>query len=139
MADLDPSQLPAVIACVDLVGRSGARNFEIGYLHDNVPVDQAAWYAHAQYRGGRITAQDHTGPEQAATALAMRLLTGAKCRCGKLATLIPGEAFAFTAAHTSDGAEWNADQAAAAGQCHWRLIDATWQPSCPTPPGRNRS
>ncbi len=39
----------AVTACADLVGRTGATNFTIGYLHDDVPPDQAAWYAHAQF------------------------------------------------------------------------------------------
>lgn len=39
-----------MIACVDLVGRCGAREFEIGYLHDDVPVAQAGWYASAFYR-----------------------------------------------------------------------------------------
>ena len=41
----------AVIACADLVGRTGAKEFQVGYLHDDVPVEQAGWYAHAQYQG----------------------------------------------------------------------------------------
>lgn len=50
-----------VTACADLAGRSGARDFEIGYLHDDVPVEQAGWYAHVQYQGTRITVADQHG------------------------------------------------------------------------------
>jgi len=38
----------ALIAAADLVGRTGATGFEIGYLHDDVPAEKAGWYAHAQ-------------------------------------------------------------------------------------------
>src|SRR6202035_2515601 len=34
----------AVKACADLVGRTGAKSFECGYLRDNVPAEQAGWY-----------------------------------------------------------------------------------------------
>lgn len=55
----------ALIAGVDLVGRTGATDFEVGYLHDDVPVAEAGWYAKAQYRGARLTAEDHPGPVEA--------------------------------------------------------------------------
>jgi len=38
-----------VVACADLVGRSGARQFQIGYLNDEPPH---AWYAHAMSQAG---------------------------------------------------------------------------------------
>lgn len=66
-------------AAVDLVGRTGATSFEVGYLHDDVPVELAGWWAHAQYRGRRITVDDQPGPIDAAEALAVRLMTGAMC------------------------------------------------------------
>jgi hypothetical protein len=34
-----------------MAGRAGAREFEIGYLHDDVPLEDAGWYAHVQYQG----------------------------------------------------------------------------------------
>lgn len=119
-----------VIACADLVGRTGARNFQIGYLHDDVPAEEAAWYAHAQLRGARITADDHPGPTEAAQALAERLLKGAKCKCGKLVTTSPDGGFAFFKSHTVDGKRWDAEDAAKAGQCRWRRIGRRWMPGC---------
>jgi hypothetical protein len=78
----------ALHAAVDLVGRSGATGFELGYLHEDVPVEEAGWYAHAQYRGARITVEDKTGPVEAAEALARRILNGAHCaHCGKTVSM----------------------------------------------------
>lgn len=134
----DPQLESAVIACADLVGRAGARRFEIGYLHDNVPADQAAWWASAVYRGARIQVDGHNHPANAATALAVKILTGAKCRCGKLVALADDGAIAFRKATMADGSRWTAEQAAAAGQCRWRLIGQKWQPSCPEPAGRTK-
>src|SRR5258706_493846 len=64
----------AVLACTDLVGRTGAKEFQLGYLHDEPPHQ---WYAQAQYKGARIIEENHAGPSEAADALSRRLLTGA--------------------------------------------------------------
>lgn len=133
MAEIDED---AVIACADLVGRAGATGFEIGYLHEGVPIEEAGWYAHAQYRGARITAEDHPSPEAAAEALAWRLLTGAKCRCGKLVALSDAGAIAYDNAHLIDGSTWTPEQAAEAGQCRWTRNGRTWTPGCDAPPLR---
>ncbi|WP_328660396.1 hypothetical protein [Nocardia salmonicida] len=66
-------------AAITLIPRTGARGLEIGYLHDDVPTEKAGWYAHAQYQGTRITAENHPGPVEAVEALARRLLTGGQC------------------------------------------------------------
>lgn len=100
----------AVEACADLVGRAGATEFKIGYLHDNVPVEQAGWYAHAEYRGTRITVDDRRSPSEAALALAERLLHGAACRCGRTVTLADGRP-----------------------GCRWRLAGKRWEPGCDAP------
>jgi hypothetical protein len=100
-----------VVACADLVGRAGAVEFEIGHVHDDMPVEEAGWYAHAKYRGMRITAQDHRSPTGAALALAERLLRGAACRCGVPVAL-------------SDDAQG----------CRWRLLGQRWEPGCDAPP-----
>jgi hypothetical protein len=102
-----------VIACADLVGRSGASDFLIGYLHDDVPVEEAGWYAYAQFRGARITVDDHRSPTDAALALAERLLRGATCRCRRAVTLTDGR----------DG-------------CRWRLVGQRWEPGCDVAPVR---
>jgi hypothetical protein len=102
----------AVLACTHLAERSGATQFEIGHLHDDVPVHEAAWYAVAHFRGARLTAENHTSPAAAAMALATRLLSGATCRCGKPVTL------------------------GGSGGCPWRLAGQRWEPGCDAPPIR---
>lgn len=73
----------ALIAGVDLVGRSGAKNFEVGYLDDDVPVHLARWWAKAQYQGARLQEDEHRGPVEAVEALARRILDGGVCtHCG---------------------------------------------------------
>lgn len=96
----------ALIAAVDLVGRSGARQFQVGYLHDNVPADQAGWYATAVYRGAKLIAENHKGPVEAAEALARRVLDGGHCaHCHKPVAL--GDTVALSACRwTRHGARW---------------------------------
>lgn len=104
-------EIDAVIACVDLIGRTGAKDFEIGFLHDGVPLEEAGWYATARYQGARVTADEHCGPVEAADALARRLLAGGKCiSCGRRIRLSgsPGRS----------------------GGCRWRRMADRWQKGC---------
>jgi len=106
----------AVKACADLVGRTGASQFQIGFVHDNVPVEEAGWYAHAQYRGARLTTtSDYRGPAEAADALSRRILHGGNCGCGKPTTLQDGR----------DVRKW----------CRWRREGDRWVSAC----GRGRT
>jgi hypothetical protein len=105
----------AIVACTALVGRSGAKQFECGYLYDDVPFDEAGWYAQAIFRGVRLIEENHRGPQEACDALARRILTGATCRrCGKLVVL-------------SDGREG----------CRWRRMGQKWEPGCGLPIDRS--
>jgi hypothetical protein len=118
----------AVVAAADLIGRTGARGFEIGYLHDDVPVAEQGWYAHAQFRGTRITVEG-AGPVEAAEGLARRLLTGGRCRCGGLVALSDSGAVAF-GGRMADGSDWPLEEAAAAGQCRWTRMGNRWVSAC---------
>lgn len=120
----------AVIAAVDLVGRAGAKSFELGYLDDDVPVEKARWWAHADYRGDRIIEENHRGPVEAAEALARRILTGGRCRCGKLVALSGNGAVAYDNVTMADGSKWTADEAKAAGQCRWTREGRKWVSAC---------
>ena len=121
----------ALVAAADLVGRTGAKGFEIGFLHDDVPVEEAAWYAHAQFDGARITEEGHVGPVQAAEALARRLLEGGKCtKCGGLVALSSRGAWVFTDTRLTDGTRWTADQALATKQCRWTRMGNHWVAGC---------
>jgi hypothetical protein len=122
----------ALRACADLVGRTGAKGFQIGYLHEGVPPEQAGWFAHAQYQGARIGVEDKTGPVEAAEALCRRLLTGAQCfHCKRLVALSDHGAIAYNS-HLADGTEWTVEQAAKAGQCRWRRVGPRWVRGCET-------
>jgi hypothetical protein len=101
----------AVVACADLIGRTGATGFELGYLHDDVPVEEAGWYAHANYRGTRLMTDQHRSPSAAALALAERVLAGGMCRCGQPVTL-------------------DDDRRG----CRWQLMGKRWEPGCDTEP-----
>jgi hypothetical protein len=121
----------AVIACADLVGRTGARGFQCGYLTEEGAGD---WYAYAAYRGARVTVEGYPGPSEACDGLARRLLEGGRCACGKLVALSDSGAVAFASAAMADGSEWTAGQAAAAGQCRWTRMGKRWVSAC----GRGR-
>lgn len=109
MPDLDED---ALAAAADLVQRSGGTKFEIGYLHDDVPVEQAGWYAAAWYQGARLI-EESVGPVEAAEALSRRLLAGAACgRCGRPVRLSgPGGTRA----------------------CRWTRQGRSWEPGCGLP------
>lgn len=113
MSDNREIYADAVIACADLVGRAGAKDFEIGYVHEGVPVEDAGWYAVATYQGARVMVDEHRSPTGAAMALAERLLSSATCRCRRPVVL--------------------ADDRVG---CRWRLMGQRWEPGCDVPPVR---
>jgi hypothetical protein len=109
----------AVIACADLAGRTGARQLELGYLHDEAPH---SWYASASYKGARITVENQAGPVEAADAMARRLLDGARCtHCRRKVALSGGGAAAWVggAAEHMTGLS-----------CRWRRMGARWERGC---------
>lgn len=77
----------ATLAIADLCGRSGATEFEIGWLDDEPPH---RWYASAKYRGARLTAEDPDDPSIAADGLALQILDGGMCtHCRKTTRISP--------------------------------------------------
>jgi hypothetical protein len=120
----------AMVAAADLVGRTGARGLQVGYLHENAPADQADWYAYVQYQGARIMVEHQVGPVEALDALANRLLTGARCQhCRGLVALSPFGALAFDSM-MADGSTWTAAEAAKTTQCLWRRVGRRWIRGC---------
>lgn len=108
----------AVIACADLVGRAGAREFQIGWDCPHTPNEPAdhncpdvTWYATAVYQGARVMIDRHSSPSTVALALSERLLNGAMCRCRKFVTLTDGRP-----------------------GCRWQLIGQRWEPGCDAAP-----
>jgi hypothetical protein len=138
----------AMVATVDLVGRSGAREFELSWSCPHTPGEEdghscpgVRWHAHAQYRGVRLSGLDRPGPVEAAEALARRLLTGATCRCGRLVTLSDTSAVALDQPRAvlqnqlrDLGLEMvSAKRAAKVGFCRWTRLGRRWEPSCDAP------
>jgi hypothetical protein len=132
---IDEDQL---IAGVELVGRTGARELQVGYLHEDVPSERAGWYAHAQYRGARITVEDKRGPVEAVEALAERLLTSAVCQhCKGLVSLRPDGALAYIGGHFLDGTPITEELVRSMPQCHWRRVGQHWQRGCEMAPRKS--
>lgn len=78
----------ALNASLDLIERAGAHAFEVGYLREDVPTDQADWYAVAEYRGSKVMVEHRAGPVEAAEALARKLLNGGQCaHCGQVVSI----------------------------------------------------
>lgn len=106
-----PLELDVVAACSDLADRSGATEFEVGYVPATTYTGRDRWYAHVRFNGVRIIAQDHDDPETAAYALARRLLRGAMCKCTKPVAL----------------------RVARPNVCLWTLVGQKWTPGCDVP------
>jgi hypothetical protein len=77
-----------LLAGVELVGRAGGRDFQVGFLDDDVPMRQARWWARARLHdrpelgdaaGADVIVEDLPGPDFAAEALARKLLDGGTC------------------------------------------------------------
>lgn len=101
---------PAFHAAVDLVGRTGADNVEFGFLNDNVPTEEADWWAAAHYKpkGAKVVVEDYPGPVQAMEALARQLIDGGRCTiCDRPISLDPDST-----------------------SCTWTRMGNKWVPQC---------
>lgn len=130
MIDIDND---ALAASVLLVGHTGAKDLEFGYLHDDVPIEAAAWWATATYKGAKLGVENHKGPLEAVEALVEKLLTGARCQwCQGLVALSPDGAVAYPGSVMADGSRMPDEPNAIAGlgQCLWRRNGKRWEPGC---------
>ena len=112
-----------IAACVRLAQRAGATSWELRWDCPHLPFEDPAeedghncdgvtWAATVEYIGARIFEGGPTAHE-AALALAVRLMSGAMCRCGRTVTL--GE-------HGGKS------------KCRWRLEGDQWIPGCDADP-----
>lgn len=103
-------------AAVDVIGRTGAKDFEVGF-DDEAPTN-ACWYARCDVVGvGNTSVAGITDPASAAEKLARKLINGGTCsHCGRTMTLViwikPGEDALYPA------------------QCHWRRTRKRWERGC---------
>lgn len=110
-----------VKACARLAERAGARSWELGWACPHLPeaeyeerhhCDDITWTATAEYSMGPIAETAET-PHEAALALAVRLMDGAACRCGRDVTLSKNSSSKL---------------------CRWKLEGDRWNPGCDAPP-----
>ena len=120
----------AVAAAAGAVRRAGATEFEVGYLDDDVLVEEARWWASTRVRGRRFMVDDQPGPAEAAEALARKVLRGAKCRCGRLVALDGDPGGLGGDKVLADGTAWTHAAQEAAGTCLWRRHGDTWHRQC---------
>jgi hypothetical protein len=86
---MDQADKDALLAGVDMIGRTGATDFEVGHTGDEESSDitrqvTVSWWAAAKYRGARVTVEHHHSPVAAVEALVRRLLSGGTCtHCGR--------------------------------------------------------
>ncbi len=106
---VDPVDEDILVACADLVDRAGGMHFELGHVHDDVPPEEAGWYAHATYQGARIIVDDQRSPAAAALGLAERILTGGQCKCGRISTVT---------------------QTDSRTRCRWQRVGQRWESGC---------
>ena len=110
-----------MLAAVELVQRSGATEFEVGYLDEN-PANPR-WWAKAQYRGARLQVDEHRTPSAAADALAARILEGGTCTTCQLTVTTPAEIERKAAAGLAPGRE----------MCQWARFGRHWIAGCVDP------
>lgn len=80
ITDADASD-PRFIACVDMIGQSGGKTFQVRYDEEQDPV---VWVAVAELRGGRWECAGGKSPLQASYRLLQVLYNGGWCgHCGK--------------------------------------------------------
>jgi hypothetical protein len=92
-----------LIAATDLVRRTGCIDLEVGHSDDA----GRKWYAVARYQGAKII-YESTGPDLAAFGLAVKLIDGGRCKCGRLASLV-GDSDPGHCRWSREGKRFNSD------------------------------
>lgn len=113
----------AVLAVAELIGRTGAREYELG------TTGSTHWYASCKVMGQRVEAVADT-PDAAAGALARKVVHGGKCvTCQRVITF--DEAGIHAVDKTlPDGTTWTAQQQADVGCCFWHRRGLHYVKSC---------
>ena len=67
---------PLALSVLELIGRAGAVQFQVGHLDDTPLAEDARWWASAQWQGRRLMAEEHRSPTAAIVDLGRTLLDG---------------------------------------------------------------
>lgn len=98
-------------SAIEMVERTGAQNFEVGYLNEDAKrMQDADWFATARFRGTMVKTEHHASPVTAAETLMTLLMRDAKCRfCDRKIS-------------------WG--RAELKKRCLWRQVDGRWLRGC---------
>jgi len=130
-----PAHDEALIASVDMIGRTGARQLQFGFANDSAEtVAEADWWASAYYRGARIMVQHETDALAAVAGLVRKLLQGAYCKCGRVVTLYEHWATVGNKEVLHGRGFWSKQEQVNAGSCRWSRRGARWESSCDADP-----
>lgn len=105
-----------MVAAGALVAASGAHDMQVAYLREDVPSEDAGWYAQAFYQGARIIAEGYRSEVDAAEGLALKILGFSLC--------------AFCGQFISTGDDPNFLFAPPRSICRWRRVSQRWTPGC---------
>lgn len=112
-----------IVEAVEMIGRAGARSFEVGYhpafdVEGNeldgasTPASEFRWWAKATFKGAALAVDDWPGPALATLALVQRVRKDARC------------------AHCERLIAWGSKRRR---YCWWTQVDGRWEPGCRSP------
>lgn len=124
----------ALIAGVDLIGRTGARNLEVGHNGDgdgDGARTDVRWHAVCSFSGTKVIEDGHPNPVAAVEALARSLMTGGVCtHCGGLIALSDRGAVIRAGSRLLDGTVMTEERARSMSQCRWTRQGERWVRGC---------
>lgn len=110
---MSPVDERRLIEAVEMVGRCGASEFQVGYFVDDPAPGTANWWASAKFRKGTMVTEPQMSPAHAAENLAAILRNGATCAwCGRRIS-------------------WGDRPGKGAKACWWRKVGGRWERGCP--------
>lgn len=120
MSTIPQEHLDAIVASAELVGRAGGKDFEVGFLDEDAPIEQARWWASATFNGAKVIVDEQPSGALACELLARKLLDGGMCTHCKRVVRIRPQGYVDPA--------WNLGKGTKA--CSWERVGPTWKRGC---------
>jgi hypothetical protein len=95
-AGLSPEHEERLLAAIDLIGRTGAHSFEVGFDDDQTPT---TWWAQARYSGRLMFTDDEPDPLHAVEQLLLRIVNGGRCTHCRRTTTVGASPIPFKCAY----------------------------------------
>lgn len=116
-ATVPQEHLDAILASAELVGRAGGSDFAVGYERDDVPLEEAGWWASATFKGKEVKVVEQRSGALACEILARNLLDGGLCtHCRRVVRIRPQG--------------YVEDVYKGPKPCAWHRVGPTWKRGC---------